>query len=140
MAERRIPTREEVLSYLHQRRNWGRWGQDDQVGAINLITPAKRVKAALAVWRIDGDAKAALPVLLAVVEHIPTVVTAPGQNLAVIHAFDALGQMGPAAKPAAPKMRQIAAQGAGWSFQATNALNKIEPHTQPSSQPGLPPG
>ena len=46
MAERRIPTREEVLSYLHQRRNWGRWGQDDQVGAINLITPAKRVKAA----------------------------------------------------------------------------------------------
>ena len=102
--------------------------------------PTKRVKAALAVWRIDGDAKAALPVLLAVVEHIPTVITAPGQNLAVIHAFDALGQMGPAAKPAAPKMRQIAAQGAGWSFQATNALNKIEPHTQPSSQPGLPPG
>ena len=46
MAERRIPTREEVLSYLHQRRNWGRWGQDDQIGAINLITPAKRVKAA----------------------------------------------------------------------------------------------
>src|SRR5712691_9131424 len=46
MAERRIPTREEVLSYLHQRRNWGRWGQDDQVGAINLITPAKRSQAA----------------------------------------------------------------------------------------------
>jgi kynurenine formamidase len=46
MAERRIPTREEVLSYLHQRRNWGRWGEDDQIGAVNLITPAKRVKAA----------------------------------------------------------------------------------------------
>jgi kynurenine formamidase len=46
MAERRIPTREEVLSYLHERRNWGRWGKDDEVGAINLITPEKKVKAA----------------------------------------------------------------------------------------------
>ena len=46
MAERRVPTREEVLGYLHDRRNWGRWGKDDQVGALNLITPEKRVKAA----------------------------------------------------------------------------------------------
>ena len=46
MTEPRIPTREEVLSYLHERRNWGRWGPDDQIGAINLITPEKRVKAA----------------------------------------------------------------------------------------------
>jgi kynurenine formamidase len=46
MVERRIPTREEVLAYLHERRNWGRWGRDDQVGAINLITPEKKVKAA----------------------------------------------------------------------------------------------
>lgn len=46
MAERRIPTREEVLSYLHERRNWDRWGNDDEVGAINLITPEKKVKAA----------------------------------------------------------------------------------------------
>ncbi len=28
------------------KRNWGRWGQDDQIGAANLITPAKRVEAA----------------------------------------------------------------------------------------------
>ena len=46
MAERHVPTREEVLGYLHDRRNWGRWGKDDQVGALNLITPEKRVKAA----------------------------------------------------------------------------------------------
>jgi kynurenine formamidase len=26
--------------------NWGRWGKDDQVGALNLITPAKRRQAA----------------------------------------------------------------------------------------------
>jgi kynurenine formamidase len=46
MAERRVPTREEVLGYLHDRRNWGRWGKDDQVGALNLITPEKRIQAA----------------------------------------------------------------------------------------------
>src|SRR3989442_413557 len=45
-AERRIPTRQEVLAYLHERRNWGRWRKDDQVGAINLITPEKRIQAA----------------------------------------------------------------------------------------------
>ena len=27
--------------------NWGRWGSDDQLGTLNLITPAKR-RAALA--------------------------------------------------------------------------------------------
>jgi kynurenine formamidase len=26
--------------------NWGRWGADDQIGAVNLITPAKRKQAA----------------------------------------------------------------------------------------------
>jgi kynurenine formamidase len=26
--------------------NWGRWGTDDQIGALNLITPAKRKQAA----------------------------------------------------------------------------------------------
>jgi len=26
--------------------NWGRWGADDQIGALNLITPAKRKQAA----------------------------------------------------------------------------------------------
>src|SRR5436190_8499853 len=26
--------------------NWGRWGKDDEIGALNLITPAKRKEAA----------------------------------------------------------------------------------------------
>src|ERR1700749_2817399 len=26
--------------------NWGRWGKDDQLGTVNLITPAKRKAAA----------------------------------------------------------------------------------------------
>jgi len=46
MPERPLPTRADVESYLKDRRNWGRWGADDQVGAVNLITPEKRVKAA----------------------------------------------------------------------------------------------
>ena len=44
--ERRIPTKEEVLSYLKDDRNWGRWGNDDQVGAVNMVTPDKRAAAA----------------------------------------------------------------------------------------------
>jgi len=47
MPERKPPTLEEVVDYLHgARSNWGRWGPDDQRGAVNLITPAKRVAAA----------------------------------------------------------------------------------------------
>ena len=43
--ERDLPSRDDVLGYLNQRRNWGRWGDDDQRGTINLITPEKRVAA-----------------------------------------------------------------------------------------------
>jgi kynurenine formamidase len=41
-----VPTTEEIISFYRARRNWGRWGADDQVGAVNLITPQKRVAAA----------------------------------------------------------------------------------------------
>jgi kynurenine formamidase len=46
MGERPLPDRGEVVSYLREKRNWNRWGADDQVGAVNLITAAKRVAAA----------------------------------------------------------------------------------------------
>jgi len=46
VPERPIPTKAEVESYLRDRRNWGRWGADDQLGAVNLITADKRVRAA----------------------------------------------------------------------------------------------
>ena len=26
--------------------NWGRWGDDDEVGTLNFVTPGKRVQAA----------------------------------------------------------------------------------------------
>jgi kynurenine formamidase len=46
MSDRPLPSQAEVLAYLRERRNWGRWGRDDEVGAVNLITPAKRAAAA----------------------------------------------------------------------------------------------
>jgi hypothetical protein len=46
MPERPLPTEQEVRSWIRERRNWGRWGKDDQRGAVNLITPEKRVAAA----------------------------------------------------------------------------------------------
>ena len=38
-------TEAEVLSYFDKLSNWGRWGDDDELGAINLITPEKRKQA-----------------------------------------------------------------------------------------------
>lgn len=43
---REIPTEEHVRSLLTERTNWGRWGEDDQRGALNLITDTKRTQAA----------------------------------------------------------------------------------------------
>ncbi len=45
-SDPRMPTSEEVESWYTDRRNWGRWGDDDQKGAINLITPGKSAAAA----------------------------------------------------------------------------------------------
>ena len=47
MPQANIPSEEEVLSYFDKFSNWGRWGDDDELGAPNFITPAK-VKQAIA--------------------------------------------------------------------------------------------
>ena len=39
-------TKEQYDRWMTELSNWGRWGDDDQLGALNLITPAKRVEAA----------------------------------------------------------------------------------------------
>jgi kynurenine formamidase len=39
-------TREDILRWQVELSNWGRWGKDDQIGALNLITPEKRRQAA----------------------------------------------------------------------------------------------
>jgi kynurenine formamidase len=45
LAEHELPSKADVHSYIHEKNNWGRWGQDDQVGAVNLVTDAKRLQA-----------------------------------------------------------------------------------------------
>ena len=38
-------TRADFEQYMKDLSNWGRWGKDDQMGAVNLITPARRKQA-----------------------------------------------------------------------------------------------
>ncbi|HET7876405.1 MAG TPA: cyclase family protein [Methylomirabilota bacterium] len=40
------PTEAQVRDYLRSLSNWGRWGAEDELGTINLITAAKRSAAA----------------------------------------------------------------------------------------------
>ena len=40
-----LPTQDEVLAYFESLSNWGRWGEDDQFGTMNHITPETRRRA-----------------------------------------------------------------------------------------------
>jgi hypothetical protein len=37
-----IATDEDFRRAMKELSNWGRWGEDDELGAANLITPVKR--------------------------------------------------------------------------------------------------
>jgi kynurenine formamidase len=41
-----IPSQDEVVEWFQSLSNWGRWGTDDRLGTLNLITAEKRVAAA----------------------------------------------------------------------------------------------
>jgi kynurenine formamidase len=69
---------EEFDTMFHQVKNWGRWGKDDQLGAANLITEAKR-KQALAL------AKSAIAVPLA---HPPLTEAAPDNGSPFNHTMN----------------------------------------------------
>ena len=43
--ESRDLTQTDIERMMEELSNWGRWGPDDQLGAANLITPAKRLEA-----------------------------------------------------------------------------------------------
>src|SRR5512143_292936 len=43
---RRTLTKADIEGMMTELSNWGRWGKEDQLGAINLITAAKRIQAA----------------------------------------------------------------------------------------------
>ena len=40
-----IPTEEQVLDYFKSFSNWGRWGEEDQLGTLNFLTPEKTKRA-----------------------------------------------------------------------------------------------
>lgn len=65
-----IPSEDEVLAYFDVLSNWGRWGADDELGTLNLVSPAKRIAAAQLVrvgatvscaWDIGGRPPADQP-------------------------------------------------------------------------------
>ena len=45
-------TRETFDQWLTELSNWGRWGKDDELGALHLITAAKRKQGAGLVWQL----------------------------------------------------------------------------------------
>ena len=45
MTTRKLPTEQEVQGYMKSLSNWGRWGDDDEIGTLNLITEAKKAEA-----------------------------------------------------------------------------------------------
>lgn len=64
------PTEEEVLSWFDSLSNWGRWGAEDELGTLNLISPSKRIAATQLVrvgrtvscaWDIGGKPPADQP-------------------------------------------------------------------------------
>ena len=45
MPDVTLPTQDRVEAYFKELSNWGRWGHDDQLGTLNLVTPAKQAQA-----------------------------------------------------------------------------------------------
>ena len=78
-------TMAQLQQWIDQYSNWGRWGEEDDLGALNLITPEKRIQAAALVR--DG-----LSVSLAELQ-IPNVVLARGTDTRV--EFEATGDSRP---------------------------------------------
>ena len=39
------PTGDQLLAWMQTLSNWGRWGEDDQLGTLNLLSPEKTRRA-----------------------------------------------------------------------------------------------
>jgi hypothetical protein len=69
-----LDTGEAVLAYLREHSNWGRWGDDDELGALNLVTAQKRLSA-LGLARTGQTVSLSRPVVLAPVDDDPAPAT-----------------------------------------------------------------
>lgn len=75
------PSEQELNSYFEKCSNWGRWGKDDERGALNFITAEKRAAAAKLV-RTGETVSLALP--------LPTI-PAPDNPTPVMHLMQQAG-------------------------------------------------
>jgi kynurenine formamidase len=82
-SARVAPTETEVLAYFETLSNWGRWGAEDELGTLNLITPDKR-RAAAALVREGISVGCARPIA-----HEPPAVDVPRPPL---HAMLSTGE------------------------------------------------
>jgi len=80
-SERPRTTKADVEQWMKELSNWGRWGANDQMGTVNLITPAKRKEAA-------GLVKVGLSVSLA---HDVSTEKAPDNDPPFEHTMVTLG-------------------------------------------------
>src|SRR5713101_5913823 len=67
-------TANEVIAMFEKHSNWGRWGKDDQRGALNFITNQKRIAAARLV-QTGETVSLALPLATIAAADNPTPVT-----------------------------------------------------------------
>ena len=87
-----------------------------------------RLAAAQAVWRIGGDSKRALPVLLAVLDL--QAAPAPGRsvpNYELIRTIEIIEEMGPAAKDAIPGLERVRTMSMAARHAVNAALTKLSP-------------
>ena len=54
-APRESYTQAQFDELFKQVSNWGRWGKDDQLGTLNLITPERKREAAKLYHRLRGE-------------------------------------------------------------------------------------
>lgn len=86
---------ERIDALARELSNWGRWGADDQLGTLNLVTPEKRLEAAQCVE--TGEAISLALELRAGVPQAPGSPRLNPQHFMVETGTDAVSKQGPAA-------------------------------------------
>lgn len=65
-----VPSQDQLLAWMSELSNWGRWGDDDQRGTLNLISPAKTASAT-ALVREGTTVSCAQPIIYTAAADLP---------------------------------------------------------------------
>ena len=80
-----IPSQDEVMKYFDTLSNWGRWGEDDQLGTLNFLDSSK-TKQAISLVQEGVSVSCARPITF---ENTPDVAATPVhymvESLSLIH-------------------------------------------------------